>query len=186
MGLGRRLQGFISTGAAAEMAGFDVTVIFKAIRDHEIQAYRIGVGNKTKRLCVDPDDVRDFIERKLSDNRESSAEAARRYGIAPSTLRRILKCSGKSAPPKGKFWRLDPAEVDRLMENYWKTLSKNTAAYWGRVENAVRAAAMKDRHTKAVASRAGSIVSLDTKPSLNSSERSSHSSVAEFTLGQAA
>lgn len=185
MKLGQRLQGLISIRAASRLSGFDEEIIYSAIKEHELQAYRVGIGQRRKWLRVDPDDVRDFIQRKLADNRESANRAAKRHGIGVHTFLRILRLGGMVPPAYGAAYRLDPANVDKLVEHYWKTLSKRAGAAWKGNKNAP-AAAMKDRHTKAVASRAGSIVSLDTKPSLNSSERSSHSSVAEFTLGQVA
>lgn len=185
MKLGQRLQGLISIRAASRLSGFDEVIIYRAIKDHELQAYRVGTGQQRKWLRVDPDDVRDFIQRKLSDNRESATKAAKRHGIGVHTFLRLLKLGGMEPPTNGESYRLDPTNVDKLVEHYWKTLSKRAgAALKGRKGALVVAA--RAPHSEGSASPVGSIVSLSSKPKDNSSGRSSCSSATESMLGQAA
>lgn len=184
IGLEKRYQGYISIEAAARMSGFDPYVIQKALQDNELVAYKLGVGKKFKRKMIDPDDVRDFVERKTSSYMENSDSAGARHGMGRTGLVRILNKFGYKPKTRGEY---DSRKVDEIFAVYWSTLSPCAASYWRRRgRNVVSAASKKAHPTKGTVHPAGSIVSQALSQMEPGNEHSLSCSDSASIIGQAA
>jgi len=128
--LGPRLQGYISMRAAERLSGFCNTEILRAIERGELESRRLGVGRKQKHLRLDPDEVREWAERRSSQPATESARgAAKRHGVSNATFYRILKLYGVQTH-KGRSCNFSPQESDLLMARYWDSLSKGGLVAW--------------------------------------------------------
>lgn len=123
-------QGMESLTAAAKRVGMDVATLNNAI-DWYLSRGLLFERRKTVTLrhCVkgahqalEPDDVDEVVN--TWSRSETVRDAARRYGVADTTMRIWLRDAGKQAPPKGQYWRMMPEEFDEVAMPRIKTLHK--------------------------------------------------------------
>ena len=123
-------QGMESLTAAARRVGMDVATLNNAI------AWYISRGlifdrrktatlrrtNKGAHQALEPDDVDEVVN--LWTRSETVRDAARRYGVADTTMRLWLRDANIPAPPKGQYWRMLPQEFDEVALPRIKTFHK--------------------------------------------------------------
>lgn len=122
--LGSPAQGRISIAEAARRAGLSPKYFTQVLlaRGVRIERHPGGFGAQTRRCpryLVDPDDAEDAVAAHLDEQRgvESVAEAARRIGVAATTLRSaLLRAQAIEIGTKGRSKRIRVQDVDAVVD----------------------------------------------------------------------
>lgn len=126
LGLGSAAQGRVAVAEAARIAGFSWRAMFNLLRSSGVPLRRHAGGmrahgvRKAERWLVDPDEVREAVERRLA--AETISQAAARVGLSAAAMRVRLDRAGvlrRGTPGKAVYY--ERAEVDRACADFRRT-----------------------------------------------------------------
>lgn len=115
MGLGPRLQGYMSIADAAKMLGVCATECLRIIELEGVMYRRVRSMGDHARRFVDEEDIREAGLRYFQ--RENMHVAAERLGVTADCLHRALRHANKTGGPR-RIWRLFPEEWDRIFAEW--------------------------------------------------------------------